>query len=179
MPGGGEDHLGEAVHAPRRLAIDPCRRIEILQLAGEMDAVILVVEQGDLRRARLAVDQPLPRRFDVVAERRDHAEARDHDPAAAVAGSIRAHRVSRHHIPIPPSTSNTSPVMNAAASEQRNRTAPATSSGSPRRPSGVFCNISARISSAISSVNLEWMYPGATTFARTPRLPSSRASAFV
>ena len=30
-------------------------------------------------------------------------------------------------------------MMNAASSEQRNRTAPATSSGSPSRPSGVFC----------------------------------------
>ena len=30
-------------------------------------------------------------------------------------------------------------MMNDASSEQRNRTAPATSSGSPSRPSGVFC----------------------------------------
>ena len=42
------------------------------------------------------------------------------------------------YIPSPPSTSSTSPVMNEAASEQRKRTAPATSSGSPSRPSGVF-----------------------------------------
>ena len=30
-------------------------------------------------------------------------------------------------------------MMNDASSEQRNRTAPATSSGLPSRPSGVFC----------------------------------------
>ena len=48
------------------------------------------------------------------------------------------------HIPKPPLTSRTSPVMNAASSEQRKRTAPATSSGSPSRPSGVRSSIFAR-----------------------------------
>ena len=47
--------------------------------------------------------------------------------------------VAIRYIPSPPSTSSTAPVMNDASSEQRNRTAPATSSGSPSRPSGVFC----------------------------------------
>jgi len=56
------------------------------------------------------------------------------------------------YIPSPPSTSSTSPVMNEASSEQRNRTAPATSSGSPSRPSGVFASIWARPSSGITSV---------------------------
>ena len=41
------------------------------------------------------------------------------------------------YIPNPPSTSKTAPVMKAASFEHRNRTAPATSSGSPSRPSGV------------------------------------------
>ena len=49
--------------------------------------------------------------------------------------SVRAH-ADPPYIPRPPSTSSTSPVMNAASSEQRKRTARATSSGSPRRPSG-------------------------------------------
>ena len=30
------DHLREAVHAPRRLVVDPVRRVEVLQLAGEV-----------------------------------------------------------------------------------------------------------------------------------------------
>src|SRR5262249_1469776 len=171
-----EDHLREAVHPPRPLAVDPSRGIELLQLTREVDAVVRMVEGRDLGRAGLAGDKRLPRRLDVVAERRDHAEAGDHHPAPSVVAGF--HSV-RHHIPSPPSTSNTSPVTNLAASEHRNRTAPATSSGSPSRPSGVFWSISARISSEISSVNLLVMYPGAMTFARTPRLPSSRASAFV
>ncbi|MEA2613684.1 MAG: hypothetical protein QOI52_1643, partial [Chloroflexota bacterium] len=60
---------------------------------------------------------------------------------------------SATYIPNPPSTSKTSPVMNEAASEQRNRTAPATSSGWPNRPSGVFPSISSFISSAITWVS--------------------------
>ena len=54
---GSEDHLREAVHPPRRLAIDPDRRVEILQLAGEVDVVIRVVERRDLCGARLAREQ--------------------------------------------------------------------------------------------------------------------------
>ena len=42
-------------------------------------------------------------------------------------------RLSSHHIPNPPSTSSTSPVMNEASSEARKRTAPAISSGSATR----------------------------------------------
>ena len=41
------------------------------------------------------------------------------------------------YIPRPPSTWSTAPVTNPASSEHRKRTAPATSSGSPSRPSGV------------------------------------------
>ena len=54
---GSEDHLREAVHPPRRLAIDPDRRVEVLQLAGEVDVVVRVIERRDLRGARLAREQ--------------------------------------------------------------------------------------------------------------------------
>ena len=74
-----EDHLGEAVHPPRRLAIDPDRRVEILQLAGEVDVVIRVIERRDLCGARLAREQARPRRLHIVSERADHAQAGDHD----------------------------------------------------------------------------------------------------
>ncbi len=57
------------------------------------------------------------------------------------------------YIPRPPSTSSTSPVMNAASSEQRKRTAPATSPGSPSRPSGVEVSIAAVASSGRTSVS--------------------------
>src|SRR5205085_7611778 len=168
-----QDHLREPVHPPRTLAVDPRGRIEVLELAGEVDAVVGVVEGGDLGGAGLPVHERLPRRLDVVPERRDQPQAGDRHAPASVERKVRT------HIPSPPSTSSTSPVMKAASSEQRKRTAPATFSGSPSRPSGVFWSISARISSEISSVSLDVMYPGATTFARTPRLPSSRASDFV
>ena len=61
------------------------------------------------------------------------------------------------HIPSPPSTSMISPVMNDASSEQRNRTAVATSWGVPSRPSGVFERRNSRISSErtpVSSVSM-------------------------
>src|SRR5262249_52852812 len=109
----------------------------------------------------------------VVAERRQHADARDDDPPAPVAVCL------LHHIPSPPSTSSTSPVMNEASSEQRNRTAPATSDGSPSRPSGVAASIASFAASGSTSVSPVFPYPGRTTFGRTPREPSSRASAFV
>src|SRR4029453_11806193 len=168
-----EDHLREAIHPPRALAVDPGGRIETLELAGEVDAVVGMVEGGDLGRARLPADKRLPRRLDVVPEGRDQAETRDHHAPAAVERKVGT------HIPSPPSTSSTSPVMKAASSEQRKGTPPATFPGPPSRPNGVFWSISARISSEISSVSLDVMYPGATTFARTPRLPSSRASDLV
>src|SRR5436190_1738310 len=158
--------------AARLLALDPLRRIEVLQLAGEMDRVFRVVEVCDLGCARFAREQVAPRGLGVVAERRHGADARDHHPPSAVHAPV-------HHIPSPPSTSSTSPVMNEASSEHRNRTARATSSAVPKRPRGVFASIASLRSSAITWVSRVSTYPGATTFARTPRLPSSRASAFV
>jgi hypothetical protein len=67
--GGGEDHLREPVHPPGLLALDPYRRVEVLQLAGEVDRVVGRVELRDRARARLSREQVLPRRLDVVAER--------------------------------------------------------------------------------------------------------------
>src|SRR5206468_11139850 len=131
-----------------------------------------VVERRDLRGAGLAREQVAPALLGRVAERRHPAEAGDHDTPA----SVHAHLA---HIPKPPLTSTTSPVMNAASSEQRKRTAPATSSGSPRRPSGVAASIAPVASSGRTSVSRVFTYPGATTLARTLREPSSRARDFV
>ncbi len=37
LPRRREHEMGEPVHAPRRLAVDPLLRIEVLHLAGEVD----------------------------------------------------------------------------------------------------------------------------------------------
>ena len=145
---GREDHLGEAIHPSGRLVVDPVGRLEVLQLAREVHRVVAVVEERDLGRPGLAGDQPPPGLVDAVPERRDHPDpGHDHPPASVVVHN-------RHYIPSPPSTTSTSPVMNPASSEQRNRTAPATSAGLPSRPSGVVCSIAAFASSGSTSVSL-------------------------
>ena len=40
LPRRREHDLREAVHAPRRLVVDPHGRVEVLQLAGEVDRVV-------------------------------------------------------------------------------------------------------------------------------------------
>ena len=148
LPRGGDDQLREAVHAPRLLALDPHGGIEVLQLARELHRVDTCVEVRDRACPRLAGEQVRPRRRDVVAERRDHAQPGDHDASSPVERTV-----VHSYIPMPPSTSNTSPVMNEASSEQRKRTAPATSAGSPRRPSGVDWSIAPVASSGRTSVS--------------------------
>ena len=66
-------------------------------------------------------------------------------------------------------------MMNDAWSEARKRTAPAISSGSATRESGVASIIAFVASSGRTSVSAVFTYPGATTFARMLRDPSSRA----
>src|SRR5213595_2292301 len=172
--GGGDDQVREPVHPPGLLPVDVLGRVEVLHLAGEVDVEVARVELRDRPGSRAAGQQVLPRRLRIVAEGGHRTEAGDHDPAPPVeVCSV------THHIPRPPSTRSTSPVMNEASSEQRKRTAPATSSGSPKRWRGVFDSISSRMSSEIARVSRVSTYPGATTFARTPRGASSRASAFV
>ena len=83
-PRGRERELREAVHAPRLLAVDPDRRVEVLELAGEVDVVAGRVEVRDRAGARLAGDEALPGRVGVVPERRHHADAGDDDAAASV-----------------------------------------------------------------------------------------------
>ncbi len=139
--------MHEAIHAPCLFAVDPVRRVEVLHLAGEVDLVVRMIELRDLARAGLARKQTLPGRLDIVTEWRDGTQPRDDDSPPPVEGHV------VHYIPSPPSTRITSPVMNEAASEQRKRTAPATSSGSPRRPSGVCSSMAAVASSGSTSVS--------------------------
>ena len=53
---------------------------------------------------------------------------------------------------IPPSTAREAPVTKPEAPEQRKTTGPATSSGSPKRPSGVASSMRRRPSSGMASV---------------------------
>src|SRR5205814_4775797 len=103
---GRNDQVREAVHAPRLLPLDEVGRVEVLHLAGEVNVEVARVELRDRARAGAPCDQVLPARLDVVAERGHSAEAGYHDPAPAV------ERSPVVHIPRPPSTSSTSPVMN-------------------------------------------------------------------
>ena len=74
------------------------------------------------------------------------------------------------HIPIPPSTPRTAPVTNDAASETRKRTARATSSGSPRRASGVDSSSSlAQLLGAGRQSARSRCSPGATQLTRMLR----------
>ena len=133
LAGGGEREMREPVHAARRLVVDVVGHLEALHLAGEVHRIAGGVELRDRARAGAARDQPLPGLLEGVPERGHRTDAGDDDPASAV---VAAHG-HPGYIPRPPSTSRTSPVTNEASSEQRKRTAPATSAGSPSRPSGV------------------------------------------
>ncbi len=81
----------------------------------------------------------------------------------------------------PPSMGRTTPVMNAAAGEPRNMTAPATSAGLPQRPSGVLATIAAEragssVRGRVSAVSIQ---PGAIALTRIPSDAQAIASDFV
>src|SRR4030095_7183335 len=83
-----KDELRETVHAPRLLTIDVLRRVEVLDLAREVHEVVARVELRDRPGPGLACDEVLPRRLDIVPERRHRAEPGDHDPPAPVHRTI-------------------------------------------------------------------------------------------
>ena len=149
LPSRGKDQVCEAIHPPRVLAVDPLVRVEVLDLTGEMHLVIGVVELRDLGGARVPCKQARPRGLGIEPKWRHRAQPGDDDASASVERTV----ACAHYIPSPPSTRSTSPVMNDASSEQRKRTAPATSLGSPSRPSGVLVSIAAVASSGRTSVS--------------------------
>src|SRR5690348_5359383 len=83
------------------------------------------------------------------------------------------------HMTIPPSTTNTCPVMYAAYSDARKPTIPAMSFGVPRRSSGICAESVVRASGVIAAVMSVSMNPGATTLARIFRDASSFATDLV
>ncbi len=79
----------------------------------------------------------------------------------------------------PPSTVSTCPVMNPASGAARKTTAAATSSGAPKRPSGVCLSKVSFNYWGSASVNRVSMKPGATALTVMPREPTSFAKDFV
>ena len=79
----------------------------------------------------------------------------------------------------PPSTCSTSPVMYEAPGEARKATAAATSSGVPKRRSGIRPRISSAATSRMARVIALSMTPGATALTRMPLDASSTARARV
>ena len=142
-----EHELAVAVGASSQLAVHGDRRIEVLDLAGEADRSIAQGEIRDRGAAAPAADDALPRLLAGVAERRDHSDAGQHDPASSWLAQ------SHRYIPSPPSTASTAPVTKPAASETRKRTQRAMSSGSPSRPSGVDESSASRALSGSTSVS--------------------------
>src|SRR5262249_54566593 len=112
----------------------------------------------------LALPGYVGRRHPATPDRR---RPRERHPAPA----LRASYVS------PPSADNTWPVMYDAASEPRNETNEAISSGRPARPRGIEPRISSRISGVSSAVSGVSTRPADTQFTVTPDAPTSRASA--
>jgi hypothetical protein len=169
MTGGGQREVHEAIGAACRPPVDVLERIEALHHPRHPDGALEAVHAGD---TGVPLTHVLPGLVDVEPAGRDGAHARDHYPSSFVAVLIA-------HIPSPPSTARTSPVMKAAESDTRNRTALATSAGSPSLPSGVPERIASRAGSGSTSVSSVEMYPGAIALTRIPLLPSSFASDLV
>ena len=159
---GSDHHLREAVHPASPLGVDPVRRIEALQLAGERDRIARRIEESERPAPLLpairfsqnvsaslpsGVSAPTPvtttrRRSLLATQLVTLLGARSDNACRGLRSPSQP-----HHIPRPPSTWSTAPVTNLASSEQRKRTAPATSPGSPSRPSGVSPGRSSRTSS--------------------------------
>jgi len=72
---------------------------------------------------------------------------------------------------MPPSTTNSAPLVKADASLARKTIVPATSAGSPGRPTGI-----SRCSGSMRVVICVRMNPGCTELTRMPEGPSSTAS---
>ena len=150
LTGRREREMREAIHPARRLVVDVVRDLEVANLAREMHRRSRVESNCVIGPAPdCPAIRPAQVSSTVLPEGADGTEPGDDDSASAVA---RLHGKAGY-MPRPPSTSSTSPVTNDASSEQRNRTAPATSAGSPSRPSGVCCSIASVASSGRTSVS--------------------------
>src|ERR671935_1856278 len=137
--------LAEPVRLSHRSPVHVLARVEPLHLAGDVHRALRDIDALDPGDARVASADVPPALVHRQPERRHRPEARHHYAAAAAA--------IHTHIPSPPSTASTCPVMNAPASDTRNLTAAATSRGVPSRPSGVAFRIASRAGSGSASVS--------------------------
>ena len=140
LAGRAHGEVDVAARAAGRLALHDGLGVEALHLAADLDRAVGNVEARDQRAAGLALAQRDVKVGNAVRNGVHRPHARDHNAAHG-------------YIPSPPSTDSTAPVMNEASSESRKRTVRAMSSGSPRRPSGVWPSRTSRISSLSTSVS--------------------------
>ena len=87
---GGRDRVArEEVETAHLALLDEVLGIEVLDLGGDVHLVVGGVEARDRADARLAGDEPSPEGVDVVAQRRDDAEAGDDDSAWSRPSAVR------------------------------------------------------------------------------------------
>ena len=77
LDGARHGHLREPVEVPRFALVDPGVRIEVLDLARDLRAVLGHVETLDAADAGLAGQQPFPEHLHLLAQRGDEAQTRD------------------------------------------------------------------------------------------------------
>ena len=144
LVGSRHRELHAPVEVPRLATPEVRLAVKALDLGGHLDREALRVEARDRPDAAAAREHRLPGRGCRVAQRRDGADAGDRHPVfhrhLPTEPNLAGPSLQRNpsYIAIPPSTRITSPVTYAAASLTRNRTTPATSSGSARRPRGIW-----------------------------------------
>ena len=93
LAGAHERELDVPVRPADVLAVEDRRRVEVLDLAGDLRRHARRIELRDRRDPRAARDHPLPGGGDVVAQGVDRAHAGDHDAARSL-GPAPGHRTS-------------------------------------------------------------------------------------
>ena len=150
LAGRRQREVREPIHAPRRLEVDVLRHVEVLHLAGEVGRKVGRVELRDRPGTRLAGDERRPGVLDRQGEAGSPSRARSRPRAVSRSPRPSAGRlhpeaaVDEEHGPR---------HEGGLVGADRNRTAPATSSGSPSRPSGVASSIVCVAPSGSTSVS--------------------------
>ena len=92
-PGGMDAELGKAVGAPDFLGRrEGGKRVEILDLGGNLAVELRGIEAGDPGDAALAGEQVVPESVHLMTQRGNHAQAGDDYPAL---GPVAGHKIKR------------------------------------------------------------------------------------